>query len=101
MATLNDGQVLNTEKSITASLVGTAVKETFEISFLGARAIRMESKAFGLLDDVKGLDDLSITKVCKLAGFDSGFRAGQPYNKHLDAEIWDLRPLQDRILFVA
>lgn len=101
MATLNDGQVLNTEKSITASLVGTAVKETFEISFLGARAIRMESKAFGLLDDVKGLDDLSITKVCKLAGFDSGFRAGQPYFKHLDAEIWDLRPLQDRILSVA
>ena len=30
-----------------------------------------------------------------------GTRAGQPYNKHLDAEIWDLRPLQDRILFVA
>ena len=49
MATLNDGQVLNTEKSITASLVGTAVdylsrfmdgtsvEEAFEISLLGAR----------------------------------------------------------------
>ena len=34
----------------------------------------MESKAFGLLDDVKGLDDLSITKACQLAGFDSAFR---------------------------
>ena len=63
--------------------------------------LRMESKAFGLLDDVKGLDDLSITKACQLAGFDSAFRAGQPYIKHLDAEIWELRPLRDRILFVA
>ena len=30
-----------------------------------------------------------------------GTRTGQPYIKHLDAEIWDLRPLRDRILFVA
>lgn len=30
-----------------------------------------------------------------------GIRAGQPYIKHLDAEIWELRPLRDRILFVA
>lgn len=30
-----------------------------------------------------------------------GTRAGQPYLKHLDAEIWELRPLRDRILFVA
>lgn len=30
-----------------------------------------------------------------------GTRAGQPYIKYLDAEIWELRPLRDRILFVA
>ena len=30
-----------------------------------------------------------------------GTRAGQPYIKHLDAEIWELRPLRNRILFVA
>nr|6AF4_A Chain A, HigB toxin [Streptococcus pneumoniae TIGR4]6AF4_C Chain C, HigB toxin [Streptococcus pneumoniae TIGR4]6AF4_E Chain E, HigB toxin [Streptococcus pneumoniae TIGR4]6AF4_G Chain G, HigB toxin [Streptococcus pneumoniae TIGR4] len=30
-----------------------------------------------------------------------GTRAGEPYIKHLDAEIWELRPLRDRILFVA
>ena len=30
-----------------------------------------------------------------------GTRASQPYIKHLDAEIWELRPLRDRILFVA
>ena len=30
-----------------------------------------------------------------------GTRAGQPYIKHLYAEIWELRPLRDRILFVA
>ena len=30
-----------------------------------------------------------------------GTRAGEPYLKYLDAEIWELRPLRDRILFVA
>ena len=30
-----------------------------------------------------------------------GTRAGEPYVKHLDGEIWELRPLSDRILFVA
>lgn len=26
---------------------------------------------------------------------------GEPYLKHLDGDIWELRPLRDRILFVA
>ena len=30
-----------------------------------------------------------------------GTRAGQSYIKHLDEEIWELRLLRDRILFVA
>ena len=30
-----------------------------------------------------------------------GTRAGEPYVKHLDGEIWELRPLRDRILFAA
>ena len=88
VTTLDDGQVLIAYDSMSASLGGTAVdylsrfmdgtavEEAFEISLLGARAMRMEAKAFGLLDDVKGLDDLSITKACQLAGFDSAFRAG-------------------------
>lgn len=30
-----------------------------------------------------------------------GTQAGEPYIKHLDGEIWELRPLRDRVLFVA
>lgn len=30
-----------------------------------------------------------------------GTMAGEPYIKHLDGEIWELRPLRDRILFVG
>ena len=30
-----------------------------------------------------------------------GKRAGEPYIKHLVGEIWELRPLRDRILFAA
>ena len=29
-----------------------------------------------------------------------GTQAGEPYIKHLDGDIWELRPLRDRILFV-
>lgn len=30
-----------------------------------------------------------------------GTQAGEPYIKHLDGDVWELRPLRDRILFVA
>ncbi len=30
-----------------------------------------------------------------------GTQAGEPYIKHLDGDIWELRPLRDRVLFAA
>lgn len=30
-----------------------------------------------------------------------GTQLGEPYIKHLDGEIWELRPIRDRILFAA
>ena len=30
-----------------------------------------------------------------------GKQAGEPYVKHLDGDIWELRPIRDRILFAA
>lgn len=30
-----------------------------------------------------------------------GTQAGEPYIKHLDGEIWELRPLRDRIFFIG
>lgn len=30
-----------------------------------------------------------------------GTQVGEPYIKHLDGEMWELRPLRDRILFVG
>ena len=32
---------------------------------------------------------------------ENGLQLGQPYIKHLDEEIWELRPLRDRILFAS
>ena len=31
----------------------------------------------------------------------NGTRAGLPYVRHIEGEIWELRPAQDRIFFVA
>ena len=30
-----------------------------------------------------------------------GTQTGEPYIKHLDGELWELRPLRDRIFFAA
>ena len=30
-----------------------------------------------------------------------GTRAGEPYIKHLEGDIWELRPTKDRVLFVT
>jgi len=30
-----------------------------------------------------------------------GTHAGEPYIKHIDGHIWELRPLRDRILFIG
>ena len=32
---------------------------------------------------------------------EQGKQAKEPYAKHLDGEIWELRPIRDRILFAA
>lgn len=30
-----------------------------------------------------------------------GTQAGEPYVKHLEGDLWELRPLRDRVFFVA
>ena len=32
---------------------------------------------------------------------EAGKSAGEPYIKHLDGEIWELRPVKERVLFAA
>lgn len=32
---------------------------------------------------------------------EKGSQAGEPFVKHLDSDIWELRPLRDRILFAG
>lgn len=51
-------------------------------------------------------DKDSIIKANKINDYiqmlsEYGTQAGEPYIKHLDGDIWELRPLRDRILFVG
>lgn len=55
---------------------GTPAKEAFCISFLGAALVGETTNAESLADKICGLDDASIIAACKLAGYDSAFRAG-------------------------
>ena len=54
----------------------------------------------------KKTDKDSRIKVTKINDYiqllsKDGLSIGEPYIKRLDDEIWELRPLRDRILFVA
>jgi phage-related protein len=51
-------------------------------------------------------DKDSLIKLQKIRDYigillNKGNRAGEPYIKHLDDDIWELRPLRDRILYAA
>ena len=51
-------------------------------------------------------DKSSRIKLNKIQDFiqtlgEYGTVAGEPYIKHLDGAIWELRPLRDRILFIG
>ena len=63
-----------------------------------------------VLDYIKSLakkqDKDSIVKLRKIQDYikiltQYGKQAGEPYIKHLEGEIWELRPLRDRIFFVG
>jgi len=59
-------------------------------------------------DYIKGLagkkDNDSRIKLDKINDYlqalqQGGMQIGEPYVKHLDGDIWELRPIRDRILF--
>jgi len=63
-----------------------------------------------LLDYIQELDAkrdkdsrIKINKIYDYIDYlrSAGQAAGDPYVKHLNGEIWELRPLRDRILFAA
>lgn len=83
----NDIGQLNSEENVHATLIGltvdyltrfmtgTSLKESFEISLLGASIIDDEDTAITLLSDIKGLDDNSIINAVMLTGYDVCFRS--------------------------
>ena len=93
---LNDGLTLNENENIHASLVGMAVDyltrfalgssvdKSFHISCLGAANIGMRSKATLLKSKITGLDDLSISSACKLAGFYVCYRSTKSAYKPIE-----------------
>ena len=92
----DDGNTLNENENIHASLIGIAVDyltrfllgdtidKAFNISCLGAANIGMLNKASVLKKNITGLDDLSIISACKLVGFDVCYRASKKSYKPIE-----------------
>lgn len=113
---LADGRELNSEESIHASLVGlcvdyltrfmngTPLEEAFAISLRGAFLIGKQDLADQLINQVKGLDDNSVSNACKLVGFDVVYRAGRLGYKPVEdivpdeATILNIRIMVERSL---
>ncbi|WEV44951.1 hypothetical protein OZX60_05830 [Streptococcaceae bacterium ESL0687] len=88
---LSSGQELSDKENISPGLVGIVVdyltrfmdaghpEKSFKISLYGARILgsEEEDKAQAILKNIKGLDDQSIAAACKLAGYDTVYRAGK------------------------
>jgi hypothetical protein len=77
-----------TKENLSPSMVGTVVDyltrfmlhgnrdKAFQVARAGSRIVGFEDYFQDALDQIKELDDRSITKACKAASFDSVFRAG-------------------------
>lgn len=62
-------------EGMTRYLNGASKEEVFKISLLGAQTINEGDQAQQMLEEITGLDDLSITNACKLAGYDVCYSA--------------------------
>jgi len=85
---LDDSITLNEIENVHSSIVGAAIdylsrilfgtnkRQAFEVSFKGAYNLNKIDMAESLLSRVINHEDDSIVAACKLAGFDSAYRAG-------------------------
>lgn len=111
---LSNEKVLNTKESIHASLIGIvvdyltrfmigdSVEEAFKISLIGASHLNNKElkKAKVLLNNIQGLDDVSIKNACKLVGYDSVFRAGRHTYKPVETFIVDEATIENIYIMV-
>lgn len=105
---------LNSKESIHASLIGIvvdyltrfmigdSVEEAFKISLIGASHLNNKElkKAKVLLNNIQGLDDVSIKNACKLVGYDSVFRAGRHTYKPVETFIVDEATIENIYIMV-
>lgn len=85
--------------------IGEGEKQLYEIYFY--RDKKGRRPVYDYIMELAGRKDKdSRIKFSKIQEYLSaleeyGLQLREPYIKHLDGEIWELRPLRDRILFVA
>lgn len=61
---------------MTRFMLGTSKRDAFKISLIGARLACEDDMADIFLSKIEGLDDKSLKYACKLAGYDTVYRAG-------------------------
>lgn len=86
-------------------IIGATVKKLFNINFYKNRQGRQPVKEY--IDDLRSKAEkskdsrLKLKKIFEYIEILSryGTKVGAPYIKHINGDIWELRPLNDRIFF--
>lgn len=80
--------IMTYTENLSPAIIGTAVDyltrfmmsgqalQAFKISYIGASQMNDSEQAKQWIEEIRGLDDLSITRACQLVNYDSVFRAG-------------------------
>ena len=85
---------------MTRFVMGTPLKNAFNISLMGSTFVGELGKANKLLDGINWLNKNSIINACKLVGYDVCFRAGLTYFKNTDEINPDENTVNNIIIMV-
>lgn len=85
---------------LTRFMNGTPKHIAFQISLMGAKKVDELDNAYKLLNNIKGLDAVSIHNACQLVGYDVAYRRGKFYYKPVDRLLPDKRMVQNIVILV-
>lgn len=85
---------------LTRFMNGTPKHTAFQISLMGAKRVDELDNAYKLLNNIKGLDTVSIHNACQLVGYDFAYRRGELYYTPVDRIVPDKYMVQNIVILV-
>lgn len=85
---------------LTRFMKGTSKHIAFQVSLMGAQKVDELDNAYKLLNNIKGLDAVSIHNACQLVGYDVAYRRGKFSYTPVDRILPDKQMMQNIVILV-